>query len=343
MITGLGVGGAEKVVLDLSKMCNPSKFKLFVLSVSDKDTLLNDFLGSDIDTTILRKKNSLVNLFPIVILVNKFIKDNNINIVHAHMSHAMIIATIVKFLNPSIKIISTSHNINIESKFREVFLFIFKKFRYLDVIFSRESNKYYCTNNIRVIPNGIQIDKYFSDLDKYNKFTFISIGRLEDQKNHSYLVEIAKKLRSTYDFEILIVGEGYLRKDLEALIKEYKVENCVKLLGLRSDTPELLNKSHCFILPSLWEGLPIVILEAGASSLPIISTPVGSIPSVLNRGNSFVCKLEDFEKNMIFIMENYKSAYAKSKILMDLLIDKHSISSVIAQHEKIYLNAIIDI
>ena len=56
---------------------------------------------------------------------------------------------------------------------------------------------------------------------------------------------------------------------------EQDLKDYIKLLGLRNDIPNLLNKSHCLLMPSLWEGLPIVILEAGASRLPVISTPVG--------------------------------------------------------------------
>ena len=336
LITGLGMGGAEKVVLDLAKYTDKKKFNTYVLAMSKRDELLQEFLDNNINTTILKKSNSLSDFMSIVKYINNFVKENNIQIIHAHMTHSIIIASMVKIFNPSLKIVYTSHSLNIGSKLREFIIWSLKPLRDVDIVFSKDILKYFYKQNYKVIPNGIKIDKYNLELEKNAKFTFIAVGRLETVKNHKFLIEIANNLKDKYDFEIQIVGEGYLKEELNNLIHKYDLKDTVKLLGLRNDIPILLNKSHCLLMPSLWEGLPIVILEASASSLPIISTPVGSISSLLNNKNAYLTTLDNFENNMIEVLTNYSDAKKKGSNLFNDIKKKYSIESVIKEHEKIY-------
>lgn len=336
LVTGLGMGGAEKVVLDLAKYTSKDELNIFVVAMSKRDELLQEFLDNNINTTLLRKSNSIKDIVSIIKSINKFIKEKNIQIIHAHMTHSIIVASILKILNPSLEIVYTSHNLNIGSKIRELIVWSLKLFRDVDIVFSKDILKYFYKQNYRVIPNGIKVDKYNLGLEKNQKFTFIAIGRLETVKNHKFLVEMANELKDKYDFEIQIVGNGYLRAELVELIQKYALEERVKLLGLRNDIPELLSQAHCLLMPSLWEGLPIVILEAGASSLPVISTPVGSIPSLLNRENAYLLELDGFKNKMIEVLDDYEDAKLKGKKLFEDIKLKYSIEAVIDEHEKIY-------
>lgn len=268
--------------------------------------------------------------------MNLFIKEKNIQIIHAHMAHSIIVASIIKIFNPSLKIVFTSHNLNIGSRVREFIVWFLKPFRNIDIVFSKEILKYFYKSNYKVIPNGIKIDKYDLKIKKNQKFTFIAIGRLEPVKNHLFLIEMVNKLKDNYTFELHIVGDSYLKNDIEKKIKEYKLEDRVKLLGLRTDIPKLLNQSHCLLMPSLWEGLPIVILEAGASSLPVLSTPVGSIPSIINEQNGYLSSLENFRNSMIHVLENYEEAKDKGINLFEDINRTYSIDSIVIEHEKIY-------
>ena len=336
LITGLGMGGAEKVVLDLSLYINKRDFNIFVVGMSKRDELLKEFLKNGIQVILLRKKNSLKDFIDIFQYLDNFVKQNNIQIIHAHMTHSVIISGLLKMKNPSLKVIYTSHSSNIGSKIREIILWGLKPFRDIDIIFSKDILKFFYKKDYKVIPNGIKIDKYNLNLEKKNKFTFIAIGRLELVKNHKILIEIANNLKNKYSFEIQIVGDGYLREELKDLIKKYNLEDYVKLLGLRDDIPILLNKAHCLVMPSLWEGFPIVILEAGASNVPIITTPVGSIPSLLNNDNAYLSEVEYFENTMIEVMKNYNKAMQKGKVLFHTMQNMYSIDFIIKEHEKIY-------
>ncbi len=334
--TGLGVGGAEKVILELAKNLDKNIFDNFVIGLSDSAALNFKFQEEGIETIILSKKKSLVGFKNMIYYVNKFIKENKIDIIHAHMTHAMFVAVAVKLLNPHIKIVFTSHNVNVGSKFREMMIFLLKPFRNADIIFSKEQLGAKYKSNHFIIANGIDTQSYKLNCEKFKIFTFLAIGSLQEQKNHTHLIECAKTLIPHFEFQILIAGEGPLRNTLERDIEQYQLQNYIQLLGLRSDIPELLNKSHCLVMPSLWEGMPIVILEAGAANLPIISTPVGTIPSVLNKENSCLANLDNFESEMKNILINYDDALKKANKLKKNIFEYYDVKTLCKKHEELY-------
>jgi len=336
VITGLGMGGAERVVLDLASASDKKKFNIKVVSLSKRIELLDDFRKQNIDTNVLYKNSDLISMIEMIKFVNKFVKENNIEIIHAHMTHAAIVASMVKLFNPGVKVVFTSHSSNVGSRAREFFLFCLKPLRNIDIVFSKDILKFFYKKNYKIVPNGIKLENYNLKVKKNKKFTFITIGRLETVKNHQYLIEIANRLKNEFDFELQIVGDGYLKNDLLALIKKYKLEDTVKLLGLRNDIPILLNQSHCFLMPSLWEGLPIVLLESAASRIPIIATPVGSIPSFLTENDGYLTHLNNFEHTMTSVFENYQVAENKAEHLYQKLKLNYSIDSIVMMHEKIY-------
>ena len=341
LITGLGMGGAEKVVYDISYHSDKAKFNTYVISLSNRVERLQEFLDVEIDTTVLSKNNSILDLIDMIKEINQFIKNKDVDVVHAHMSHAMILSIFLKIFNPKIKIITTSHSVNIESKLREIFLYISRSLRYKDIIFSKDILRYFYKNDYEIIPNGINLKNYNINTEKNEKFTFISVGRLETVKNHKHLIHVANELKDKFDFEIQIVGDGYLRLDLQNMIDTYKLNKVVKLLGLRRDIPELLNKAHCFLMPSLWEGLPIVLLEAGASKLPILSTAVGSIPVLLDDENSYLADLDNFSSVMQSIFNDYDTGLKKAEKLYDKISHEYAIEKIVKKHEEIYLEAVV--
>lgn len=123
-------------------------------------------------------------------------------------------------------------------------------------------------SSLRQIPDDFK--KLFKDK---NKFNFINLGRLARQKGHWFLI---RSFRRVVDHEpnaqLFILGEGVLRGDLEELITKFELNSNVYLLGEQKNIFPFLKNSDCFILSSLWEGLPLVLIEALSLNLPIIST-----------------------------------------------------------------------
>lgn len=147
-------------------------------------------------------------------------------------------------------------------------------------------------SRIRVIPNGVDTERFApptpaerlaarTALDVPDgTFVVGSVGRLVPEKSYHTLIEAIAGLPSP-DVLVAIVGEGPERARLEASARDVGVERRVRLLGERSDVPLLLKGMDLFVLPSVSEGMSNTILEAMASGLPVISTPVGGTREIL--------------------------------------------------------------
>lgn len=106
----------------------------------------------------------------------------------------------------------------------------------------------------------------------------LAIGRLDKQKDFPTLIRAFRILRESTPARLLILGEGTERSNLEKMIKEYKLQDCVALPGFVSNPYAYLRQAKAFALSSLWEGLPTVLIEALALNVPIVSTDCPSGP-----------------------------------------------------------------
>jgi glycosyltransferase involved in cell wall biosynthesis len=179
-------------------------------------------------------------------------------------------------------------------------------------------------------------------VEKNEKFTFISIGVLREQKNQLFLPSTAAYLKKNgiKDFEIAIVGgadaSGDMRKEIADEIKKHDVEKEINMMGSRRDIPNLLQKAHCFVMPSHFEGLPIALLEAGAAGLPVVSTPVGAIPAVIDEDSGYLAKLDTFAEAMLEVITNQEEAKKRAENLQNKIEKDFSITSMAQAHEEIY-------
>jgi glycosyltransferase involved in cell wall biosynthesis len=149
-------------------------------------------------------------------------------------------------------------------------------------------------DKITVICNSVDVRRYQQPVDRArvrrelglaeSARVMIVVATFKEQKGHRYLVEAAPPVIAEYpDLHILFVGDGELREELQLQVREAGVEGHIHFLGFRQDIPELLAASDCFVLPSLWEGLPMALVEAMATGLPIIATEVsGSKQAMIN-------------------------------------------------------------
>ena len=111
------------------------------------------------------------------------------------------------------------------------------------------------------------------NLDIEDKFVIGHVGRFQTQKNHKFLIETFKEIKKAKEnAALLLVGVGELYEDVVSQVKELKLEDSVKFLGLRSDISELMQAMDLFLFPSLFEGLPVVLVEAQASGLKSITS-----------------------------------------------------------------------
>ena len=115
-----------------------------------------------------------------------------------------------------------------------------------------------------------------------------NVGGLHKQKNHTFFLEVAANIARMHpQAHFVIVGEGHLRKELENKTRDLGLEKRVVFAGGRNDVPQLMiNLFDVLLFPSLWEGMPLVLVEAAAAGLPIISTPVGVALELVTSGET---------------------------------------------------------
>jgi glycosyltransferase involved in cell wall biosynthesis len=124
----------------------------------------------------------------------------------------------------------------------------------------------------------------------------VSVGRLTKSKGLSFLIQAFSELIKHVDATLVLVGDGPEKMHLLKLIKEKKIEKRVIILGARKDVERILKLADVFVLPSIYEGFPISLLEAMAAKKPIVATRVGAIPDVIeNEVNGLLVEPKDVQ------------------------------------------------
>lgn len=135
----------------------------------------------------------------------------------------------------------------------------------------------------QVIHNAIDAEKFSFNPEKSklqkeklqvkNKIVFGHVGRFNEQKNHSFLIDVFSQLiKEIPKAHLLLVGSGPLKEKIEKQVQELQIENHVSFLGIRNDVPDLLQAMDYILMPSLFEGLPVSLIEAQASGLKIFGS-----------------------------------------------------------------------
>ncbi|RZG75956.1 glycosyltransferase [Acinetobacter wuhouensis] len=288
VVTGLGLGGAEKVVIDLADqmILLGHTVKIVYLKgniiVSPKNILI-ELIGLDFE-----KMNGFLKASK---KYKSIIKEFKPDVVHAHMIHANIFARLNRIGCKVQKLICTAHNSNEGGNLR---MLAYKYTNFLSDINTNVSNEAsasliakgaFTDKNLITVYNGIDLAK-FNKIDLLNDnagINFISVGRFNEQKDYPNLLNAIASIKNQLNENVTfsIAGDGELRSEIEALIKSRGLQQYVQLLGKRSDIPELLNQSNFFILSSKHEGLPTVVMEAMACLTYVISTDCGGSAEIM--------------------------------------------------------------
>jgi len=239
------------------------------------------------------------NNFKAFFELKKIISNNDYNLIHCHTPMGGVLTRIASLnarKNKNTNVIYTAHGFHffkgaplinwllyypiekILSNFTDVLITINKE----DYQLAKENFK---ANKIKYI-NGIGLDtEYFKEtkVNKKQKISelkipkkkriILSIGELNKNKNHESVIKAISKIDND-DFCYIVCGKGKLKNYLLNLIEELNLKDKVKLLGYRNDINEILQISDIYIHPSFREGLPVSVMEAMASGLPVIASKI---------------------------------------------------------------------
>ncbi len=179
---------------------------------------------------------------------------------------------------------------------------------------------------------------------KSSDFVYLTVSRLTLQKGHTYLLEAVPIILNCFPENtiFLFVGEGHQREILEKKMTHLGLTKKVQFLGVRKDIPGILSLADVFVLPSLWEGLPLALLEAMSVGLPVVATRVEGVESIINDGeNGYLVPPKDVQalaKALIKIRANPESLNSFGKRNADLVERSFTNERMCANYETLFLD-----
>lgn len=301
VIPVFGMGGAEIMCENLVYELRSLGHEVVVISLYNQRTHIAERLeNAGVDIRYLDKKGGID--FSMFGKLKKIFKEEKPDVIHTHLYVTKYVFPIAKKLK--IRVIHTIHNMankeasKLSRRYNKLF---YKNKTAIPVALSEEIqntivNEYgFEKSFIPVILNGINLNKcqVKKDYSVNDEFKILHVGRFQYQKNHKGLIEAFSIFNKKYpNTKLYLIGDGDLRHETENLVEELGLKSAVKFLGLQSDVHKYISTMDIFTLPSNYEGVPMTLIEAMGSAMPIVATMVGGIPDMLNESSAILVPVD---------------------------------------------------
>ena len=356
----LQTGGAERQWVELIRGMDPKQFNVIVICLYELGTIGKQMQASGVKcyTGLMKSRLS----FGGVGRLAKVLKDESIDVVFLwNQPVTMLYSIPAARLAGRDKIVAAIHNTGYtEGKHRIDFVnrllmpFV-KKVVALGVPHKEYviQKEHVAPDRVVIIYNGVEIANYEITIDKKKKKAELGIpadakvvgivARLHKAKRHDVFLKAAKRILAEYpDVYFVIVGEGEEKQTVQDLILELGLSRNVKMLGLRRDIAEIVHTLDAAVLSSdpLVETLPMSIIEAMASSVPVVSTNVGSLSDlVIDGDNGFLVGQGDFEglsKAILKILKDDALAARMGRRGHEIALEKFSREGMVKGYEDLF-------
>lgn len=357
----LAIGGLQQVVVNLCRSLNRDVFDISVLCLRDLGCFVEDVRAMGIPVYNLPPHGCRTDYLSCA-KVGKILREHKIEIIHTHNTQPFIDGTIGALMAGVKTIIHTDHARHFPDKRRYMIAERMASYFAYKVVGVSE----HTTDNLikyeripaaklTTIHNGIDGSRFNIRINKAVKKKALGISsrggpiiglgvRLSEQKGITYLLKALVEVKKTFpNISLVIAGDGPVEQDLKREALTLNLQKNVLFLGPRQDIPEILKLLDLYVLPSLWEGMPLVLLEAMAAGCPVLATDVGGVSSVIKHGtNGSIVKPRDPQMlagEMVRLLSNdsIRRGYAGSGL--KIFEQKFSAAAMAAKYEKIYLRA----
>lgn len=287
---------------------------------------------------------------------------NKYDIIHVHTPIASVYGRLLKIKFPYIKTIYTVHGFHFYKGAHILNWMIYYSIellmsRFTDIAITINSEDYNMAQKLGIKKvysiNGVGIDLNKYNQGLYNKkncrekfdlnendFVIVMIAEVNKNKNYNQMIKAVEILiNENKPIKVLCAGDGDLINDIKKDIKNKKLDNCIYMLGFRTDINEIISCADIGILMSYREGLPRNIMELMAFSKPVIGTNIRGIRDLIDNGeNGFLVNVEDYEAtaNAIDALYNNKELLLQMGKSANESIQKYSIDNVVKQLEEVY-------
>jgi glycosyltransferase involved in cell wall biosynthesis len=301
--TSMGMGGADSQLLAAAQELRARGHDVLIVSLTSLGPMGFRARSLGIPTESLEMPRGIPDPRGLVRLI-RLVRAWQPNVLHSHMVHANLMARALKFLAPVPALVSTIHNIYDGGPL------LMAAYRLTNglvdgmTIISEAAADRFIEERIvprellRVIPNGVDPELYRQapagvreglrqELGLAQEFVWLAVGRFETAKDYPNMLRAFAVVRERHPEAVLLfAGRGALQIETEALARELQLGPAVRFLGVRDDVAALVSAADGYVMSSAWEGMPMVLLEAGAGGLPIVTTRVGGTAEVVLDGDS---------------------------------------------------------
>lgn len=307
VIDGLGRGGAEHLLTSMAPELQRQGFDVRVVVLQDREgnpaaEKLRD-RGISVELLALDKLRRIGQFSRAI----RRLRDMKPDVIHAHLEAATILTGVARVVL-GVPVVATLHTLEHPERFSRASARLWVRDRFLINVFDRviclssaleaEARQHGLANaRVTSISNGIDVQQFERmpvEAARAMRTEFgipetaalvITVAVLRQQKGIDRLIRAMQRVRASItDVHLLVIGDGEDRQRLENLSEELGLCDAVTFAGFREDVAGLLGGADLFVLPTLWDALPTVLIEAMAAHLPIVASNVGGIPDMVRDG-----------------------------------------------------------
>jgi glycosyltransferase involved in cell wall biosynthesis len=302
--TSMGLGGADQQLLSAAQVLRERGHDVRIVSLTPLGPMGQQARELGLPTDSLAMRRGMPDPRGLARLV-RIVREWKPDVVHSHMVHANLMARALRVLVSVPVLVSTIHNVY------EGGPLLMAAYRLTNglvdhmTIISQAAAERFIRERIvpahllTVIANGVDTERMRTVAPGErttlrqsfgaagDEFVWLAVGRFETAKDYPNMLRAFAAVHARERRALLvIVGQGSLQEEAEALTDELGLRGAVRLLGARSDVPAVMSAADGYVMSSAWEGMPMVLLEAAAAGLPIVATAVGGNGEVVRDGES---------------------------------------------------------
>lgn len=294
---GLRVGGLPRVIEMLCRTIDRDRFDVSVLCLRARGPIAETLSSLGVAVHCLRDAGAPEGPDYLAFTkVARALRHHRVDVLHTHNTEAFIDGVLGGVLAGVRTMVHTDHGRAFPDRRRYMLAeSALSRLTYRVVAVSDAAardlvrHEWIPADKVVTIPNGIDGAPYATQGDRDGKRRELGIprgapviglgARLEKEKGQSYLIQALPPLAARFpDLALVLAGDGPDKDDLVRLARNLGVQSHVHFLGVRSDMPDLFKAFDVLVLPSVREGLPLIILEAMAAGCPVVATAVGGVP-----------------------------------------------------------------
>ena len=360
VITELNVGGAERCLVNLATGLDRTRFAPAVYSLAprpagDRDGLVRSLDAAGVPTQFLGA-TSVRHAFSAARRLRALLGQQQPHLVQSFLFHANVVATLAVQALPGICLV-TGIRVADPTRWRQ-WLERWVSRRVQSIVCVSRSVADFCQQEaglspekLVVIPNGIETSAYPASSPaplaalgiQPDRQSIACVARLHPQKGVDWLLSFSRRwLDQLPRHDLLLVGDGPQRQALQQLAVSLGIEARVHFAGWRPDVPQILAASALLVLPSRWEGMPNVLLEAMATALPVVAVRTQGVEELLGPlAESQSVALGDrdgFVAKLVRVGQDAVEAAELGRRNRERVIQHFSLSAMVAAYERLYLS-----